>query len=214
MAGNATLAHTTRNALRLLDYLGGPDVPVYRGAARPLRGRFHYGYYFHGAAGLGVRLPSPRRRPRPARAPELIARSVSSSPGELALITLGPLTNIARALRLEPRLAGWTKEIVVMGGAVGVSGNVTPHAEFNIFNDPTAADIVLSSGIPTTLVGLDVCLQTYVGRDDLPWPSGRSKKAQLANLDSLVKSRAGRIRTTVALPGYNIQSLFHYPNIR
>ena len=117
---------------------------------------FHYGYYFHGPAGLGVRLPEPQSQPHSVQAPEFIVHLVSAFPGQFTVIALGPLTNIARALAIEPRLAGWIREIVVMGGAVEAPGNVTPHAEFNIYNDPQAAAIVLSSGVPVTLVGLDV----------------------------------------------------------
>ena len=97
------------------------------------------------------------------------------------MVALGPLTNVARAMRREPRLAGWLEEIVVMGGAVEVEGNVTPYAEFNIYNDPEAARIVLSSGVPVRLIGLDVCYETYVSRNDLPWSTGESKSTRLAS---------------------------------
>ena len=181
VGGNATLAHTTRNALRILEHLGVTDVPVSRGASRPLRGKFHYAHYFHGPGGLTARLPAPRSEPHPEPASEFITNLASAMRGELVVIALGPLTNIARALIREPRLADWTKEIVVMGGAVEAPGNVTPYAEFNIYNDPTAAHIVLTSGIPVTLVGLDVCTQTYVSREDIPWVTGDSKSSELAN---------------------------------
>ena len=180
VGGNATLAHTTRNALRLLEYMGRTDVPVYRGAARPLKGRYHYGYYFHGAAGLGVRLPSPKTPPHPMAAPELIARVASEHRGGLVVVALGPLTNIARALALEPRITGWTKELVVMGGTVEAPGNVTQYAEFNIYNDPVAAGIVLSSGMEITLVPLDVCTQTCFSRGARAWVPGDTRAARLA----------------------------------
>ncbi len=180
VGGNARLADTTRNALRLLEYLGRTDVPVFRGSARPLRGNFQYAYDVHGAAGLGVRLPSPVTAPHTKRAPQVIAEMASVHRGELAVIALGPLTNIARALALEPRLAAWIKQIVVMGGAAGVPGNVTPHAEFNIYNDPLAADAVLSSGIPATLIGLDVTGQTYLTAAASPWIRGDSPTARLS----------------------------------
>lgn len=162
VGGNATLADTTRNALRLLEYLDAPDardpqLPVARGSARPLSGKFHYGYYFHGPAGLGVRLPAPLTRPHYLTAPEFISKLADDYGGELVVIALGPLTTIATALIQQPNLASSLKEIVVMGGAVEVPGNVTPRAEFNFYNDPRVADIVLSAGIPITLVPLDVC---------------------------------------------------------
>ena len=180
VGGNAALRHTTRNALRVLEYMGRTDVPVFRGSARPLKGRFTYGYYFHGPAGLTVHLPLPAGRPQPDAAPEYIMRKTREQPGELTLVALGPLTNVARALLREPSVAQWTKELVVMGGALEVPGNVTPHAEFNTFNDPEAAQVVFSSGIPTTLVGLDVSNDVYLTADDDRWASGASRAENLA----------------------------------
>ena len=180
VGGNASLAHTTRNALRLLEYMGRADIPVSRGASRPLKGRFGYAYQFHGPGGLTVRLPRPRAEPMPLPAADYLVSQARVHAGELTLVALGPLTNVARAVTLEPRIAGWLKELVVMGGAVQVPGNVTPHAEFNIHSDPHAADLVLSSGTPVTLVGLDVCDQVYVARDDLGRFDGGSRSEKLA----------------------------------
>ena len=143
VGGNAPLAQTTRNALRVLEYMERPDVEVFRGSARPLRGRFHYAHYFHGPGGLTVRLPVPVTRPAPQRAVELLVERARAFRGEFTAIALGPLTNLARAIKKDRRLVDWTDEIVVMGGAVEVPGNVTAHAEFNIYNDPAAAEIVL-----------------------------------------------------------------------
>jgi inosine-uridine nucleoside N-ribohydrolase len=179
VGGNATLADTTRNALRLLEHLGRVDIPVYRGAARPIRGKFHYGYYYHGSAALGVRLPSPKGRPRTQRAADYIVERARAHRGDLTVLALGPLTNIAAAIAKEPRMAEWVGEIVIMGGAVSGPGNVTPYAEFNTYNDPEAARIVLSSGVRATLVGLDVCDQVYVQGDDR-WIQGQSESEKLA----------------------------------
>ncbi len=181
VGGNASLAHTTRNTLGLMEYLENPHMPVSRGAARPLRGKFQYAYHYHGSGGLTVRLPSAKASPRPLRAPDYIISLAYSFPGELVLIALGPLTNIANAMIKEPRIKDWLKEIVVMGGAVEVPGNVTPHAEFNIYNDPVAANLVFSSGTPITLIGLDVCRQTYLTIDDVSPTSNQSKGEQLAS---------------------------------
>lgn len=182
VGGNATLAHTTRNALRLMEYLGATDIPVSVGAARPLRGSFTYAYHFHGSAGLGVRLPGPKSKPHGVPADELIYGLVSASPGEFTIIALGPLTNISTVLQNNSGLSLKIKDIVVMGGAVEVSGNITPYAEFNIYDDPWAANIVFSSGVPITLVGLDVTHETYFHRDEGPrWFAGKSKSAQLGN---------------------------------
>ena len=188
VGGNATLRDTTRNALRVLERVGaeiksevgGRGIPVSRGAARPIRGRYTYGYYYHGPAGLGVRLPSPRSVPYLVRAADLIVELAESGRERLTVIALGPLTNVARALRRSPRLADRLERIVVMGGAVESPGNVTPHAEFNTYNDPIAAAEVFDSGAPVTLVPLDVCAKATVGRDDLPWVAGQAGTAVLA----------------------------------
>lgn len=180
VGGNARLADTTRNALRLLEYMGRQDIPVSRGAARTARRGFHYAYEVHGARGLGVPLPSPAMRPIRSRAPAFISRMASRYRGDLTILALGPLTNIARALRHEPRVVEWTKGLVVMGGAVGVAGNVTPYAEFNTYNDPDAARAVLASGIRTSLVGLDVTQRVSFERAGAPWFEGGAPSATLA----------------------------------
>ena len=180
VGGNARLADTTRNALRLLEYMGRQDIPVSRGAARTAQRGFHYAYGVHGARGLGVPLPSPAKRPVKSRAPAFISRMASKYRGDLTILALGPLTNIARALRKEQRVIEWTKELVVMGGAVGVAGNVNPYAEFNIYNDPEAAHSVLASGIRASLVGLDVTQRVFFERAGSPWFEGGAPSAALA----------------------------------
>ena len=180
VGGNASLAHTTRNALRLVHYLGRSDLPVFKGSARPLRGRFHYAPYFHGPGGLTARLPAVDSAPAPPEAPDYIRSVPSRLRGKLVLIALGPLTNIARTIQSEPRVTDWISRIVVMGGAVDVPGNVTSHAEFNIYNDPVAANVVFSSGVPVTLVGLDVCRQVYFVSRDVPSLSAKSVSGRLA----------------------------------
>ena len=182
VGGNASLDHTTRNALDLLQHLGKSDVPIFKGCARPLQSRFSYAYDYHGPTGLTVRLPSSKTTPETIRAPDYIVSEARSLPGKLIVLALGPLTNIATAIIKEPKVKNWIKGIVVMGGALKVPGNITPHAEFNVYNDPVAAALVLSSGIPLTLVGLDVCNQVYVSREDLPWLSGVSKSETLARI--------------------------------
>jgi purine nucleosidase len=182
VGGNATLAHTTRNALRLMEYLGAVGIPVAVGAARPMHHSFTYAYHFHGSAGLGVRLPAPKSKVHAAPAVQLIHDSVSAFPKEVIILAIGPLTNIAKVLLKHPNLSEQIADIVVMGGAVEVPGNITPHAEFNIYDDPWAANIVFSSGVPITLVGLDVTHQTYFHRDEGPrWFAGKSKSSQLSN---------------------------------
>jgi purine nucleosidase len=202
VGGNAALRHTTRNALRVLEYMGREDIPVYKGGSRPLKGRFTYGYYYHGPAGLTVRLPLPAGRPRPEAATDYIIRKTRENPGEVTLVALGPLTNVARALQREPGLARWTRELVVMGGAIEVPGNVTPFAEFNIFNDPEAAQAVFSSGIPTTLVGLDVCDDVFLTLRDKQWTLGKSRAETLARrlTDSWFASHPDEARYSLCDP--------------
>ena len=181
VGGNGALRHTTRNALCILEHMGRGDIPVFKGAARPLRGRFSYGYYFHGPGAMTARLPTPARPPRPGSAYDYISEAARQRPGELTLVALGPLTNIARVIRRDPSIVERVKRLVVMGGVVETPGNVTPYAEFNIYNDPEAAQVVLSSGLPVTLVGLDVCDPVYIVSNDDRWAQGGSRSEQLAH---------------------------------
>ena len=136
----------------------------------------------HGSEGLGIRLPEPTLEPHRLNAVEFIRDRVSRSPGQVVIIAIGPLTNVAAAMSDRPDIAEAVSEIVVMGGAVGVPGNITPHAEFNIHEDPWAANAVFTSGVPVTLVGLDVTHQTFMHRSDGPaWFEGTSSSAQLGN---------------------------------
>lgn len=178
VGGNASLARTTRNTLAILEYTGRGELPLARGASRPLRGTFSYAYYFHGPGGLTARLPAPRLRPIQDSAAELLYHTLSGSPGT-TLVALGPLTNVAIMLRTRPRAAGLISRLVIMGGAVGVPGNVTPHAEFNFYSDPVAAREVLDCGLPITLVDLRVCREATIGRDHLRLLKG-SSRARLA----------------------------------
>ncbi len=180
VAGNARIEDTTRNALSVLECIGRAETPVWQGSARPLKGSFRYGYDYHGEAGMGMRLDAPRGSARAEPAFEAIGEIALASPGELTVIALGPLTNVALALQREPRLAEEVAEIVVMGGAVEVPGNVTERAEFNIYNDPAAAEVVLRSGARTTLVGLDVTMQAAFSRGEGLWVEGGSATARLA----------------------------------
>ena len=181
VGGNATLAETTNNALRLVDHVaGGRNVPIAVGAERPARGSFTHAYHVHGEDGLGVHLPAATSEPHPAGAVDFIRDRVSTLPGRLTVIALGPLTNVAAALDGRPDIANAVSEIVVMGGAIEVLGNVTSHAEFNIYEDPWSANAVFTSGVPVTLVGLDVTQRTFMHRRDGPsWFEGTSKTAKL-----------------------------------
>ena len=166
VGGNVPLARTTKNALALLQAAGRSDVPVAKGASRPLRGRFKYAPQFHGPGGLSHRLPDPSVGPVTKGAVEFLYDQVTADePGEVTVVTLGPLTNIAQLFWERPFALEQAKNIIVMGGAVNAPGNVTPKAEFNIYSDPVAAEVVVASGLPITLVDLAACRQVGISRE-------------------------------------------------
>lgn len=162
--GNTGTDVTTANALRLAELAGHPEVLVARGAEKPmLRPYTGEGWRVHGRNGLGgVDFPPPQGRPDPRRAAQLIVDMVMANPGEITLVPLAPMTNIALAALLEPEIVGMVKEVVLMGGAASVPGNASPVAEANIRNDPEAANIVFHAGWPITMVGLDVTHKTVM----------------------------------------------------
>ena len=158
VAGNVGLDKTTANALRLLDFFGAADVPVTAGAATPLSRPAITAEHVHGRDGLrGLQFP-PGGESRPGHVADYILDTVMGAPGEVTLVAVGPLTNIALALRREPALVGSVRDFVIMGGST-TRGNVTPAAEFNIAADPEAAAEVFAAGWTVTMVGLDVTLQ-------------------------------------------------------
>ena len=165
-AGNVPRGRATRNALALLDYVGRNDIPVHAGAARPVRGKFAYARHVHSPAGLTRRLPDPVTPPSNVGAVRFLAQSLLAEPNDVTVIALGPLTNLARLLKRNSRALQSAKRIVIMGGAVNFPGNATTHSEFNFFSDPTAARLVMESGIPLTLVDLAACRQVYLTRAD------------------------------------------------
>jgi purine nucleosidase len=156
--GNVGLERTVGNALALCELLG-VDVPVYAGAPKALLAPRVDAAEYHGATGLGsVVLPPPSRAAAPGRAVEQIVERALARPGELTVVATGAMTNLALALRVEPRLADALAGIVVMAGSLG-AGNTTPSAEFNAYADPHALKIVLDCGAPVTMFGLDVTHQ-------------------------------------------------------
>jgi purine nucleosidase len=173
VGGNVALSRATRNSLALLEYAGRTEVPVLRGAARPLRGRFYYSHHFHQASGLTRRLPRPRSTASPETAVDFLADQLRRYPGRVTLAALGPLTNLARLLRRDPVALCQAASLVVMGGAVNVPGNVTPHAEFNFSSDPLAAREVLACGVPLTLVDLGACRRVFITREGAARGGGR-----------------------------------------
>jgi pyrimidine-specific ribonucleoside hydrolase len=152
--GNQTLEKTTANALRVLDLVERPDVPVAAGADRPLHRELTVASHVHGESGLdGPALPPAGRPPLGEHAVDFMERTIAACPSRVTLVPTGPLTNIA--LLLERTGGANVERIVLMGGAIA-EGNMTPAAEFNVWADPEAARAVFHSGIDTTMIGLDV----------------------------------------------------------
>ena len=184
VGGNASIEHTTGNALSLLTYMDRIEVPVYVGDASALNEASTSPEEFeefkshridiHGETGLHVSLPSPSIGPQKIHAVDFIIGEAEANKGELILVPVGPLTNIALALKKQPRLVDWVKSINLMGGAVNVPGNVTEYAEFNIYCDPEAANAVLSSGIDIKMCGLDITRITSVKKEETDWLAGNS----------------------------------------
>jgi purine nucleosidase len=159
VAGNVSLDKTSANALRVCEFLGATDVPVTAGSQTALLRPSLTAEHVHGDDGLlGAPLPPPATKLKPGHAIDYIIDSVLAAPGEITLVAIGPLTNIALALRREPALATSVSDFVIMGGSAS-RGNVTPAAEFNIAADPEAAAIVFAAGWTVTMVGLDVTLR-------------------------------------------------------
>ncbi len=165
VGGNADVRHCTENALRLLHAFGRSDIPVAEGAAGPLVGDIVRATEVHGASGIGTtRLDESPETAVPETAVALMARLLRDHPEPVAIAPIGPLTNIALLLRLHPELAPRIAHLSIMGGSIG-EGNTTVAAEFNIYADPEAADIVFRSGVPVTMMGLDVTHQALLDRD-------------------------------------------------
>jgi purine nucleosidase len=159
VAGNVELAKTTANALAVAAFVGAADVPVTAGSAAPLLRPALSAGHVHGDSGLGgAVLPVPARAAEDGHAIDFIIKRLAAAPGEITLVATGPLTNIGLALRREPRIAGWAKDFVIMGGSAS-RGNVSHAAEFNIWADPEAAAIVFGAGWTVRMIGLDVTLR-------------------------------------------------------
>jgi inosine-uridine nucleoside N-ribohydrolase len=200
VAGNAGLDVVTANAAAVLDLAGAPaELALAAGAAGPLRGGERVpDEPIHGANALGgVPLPASARVPAVEPAPELIARLALARPGELVLIALGPLTNVARLVNEHPAAAAALRAIVHMGGAAFAQGNITPAAEFNTYCDPEAADFVLGSGLPIRLVPLDVTRRTGLRREHsarlaaVPDPATSAIGAMLLGMTEANVARSG-----------------------
>src|SRR5512134_970779 len=166
--GNCSLEQATANALSVLELANANHIPVARGCEVPLVQPSLLAPETHGDSGLGyAQLPEPRARPISQHAIDFLIEKILFSPGEITLLAIGPLTNIALAIRQEPRIIEAVKELIIMGGAMRHEGNTTALAEFNTYADPHAAHIVYHSSIPITLVPLDVTYQCVLTSEDV-----------------------------------------------
>lgn len=170
------------NTLRVLELAGLSGIPVAVGAVRPMAQPVHYAAAWHGTDGLGnTNRAAPQGSPDDTAAPEQIIRLAREHPGELTLVAIGPLTNLGIALLLGPELPGLLRQVVIMGGAFDHPGNVTSHAEANVWHDPEAAELVFAADWPVTLVPLDATHPTAVDADWLDrLAAGESETAKFA----------------------------------
>lgn len=167
VAGNVPLSLTSRNVRIVCELCGQSDMPVHEGARHPILRKQVTAEHIHGRTGLdGAELPEPTMAVRSQHAVDFIVETVMREPaGSVTLCTLGPLTNVALALQMEPAIAGRVRELVMMGGGFFEGGNITPAAEFNIYVDPEAAAAVFASGIPIVMMPLDVTHQLLTRKD-------------------------------------------------
>ncbi|XP_078434487.1 uridine-ribohydrolase 1 [Wolffia australiana] len=167
--GNVETTTATRNALLLCEIAGHPDTPVAEGSYEPLKGgKPRIADFIHGSNGLGdVSLEPSNRQKIEKNASEFLVDKVSEFPGMVSILALGPLTNIALAVKSDASFAKKVKRIVVLGGAFFSSGNVNPAAEANIYGDPEAADVVFTSGAEIAVVGINITTQVILSDEDL-----------------------------------------------
>jgi purine nucleosidase len=167
--GNTTIENTTRNALAVLELAKASHIPVAKGTSLPLLVPLHASAGdVHGQSGIGnSELPEPKSKPVNQHAVDYLIEKIMAEPNELTLFPIGPLTNLALAIRQEPRITKALKELVIMGGSIKAGGNITLAAEFNIHADPHAAHIVFHSGIPITLVPLDATYRCLLTSEDV-----------------------------------------------
>lgn len=181
VSGNVPLETGVQNALYTVEVCG-KDVPVYAGADRPLLREAVFAQNVHGEDGMGdIGLDLMGRKATAGHGVDVLIECARKHPGELTLVTLGPLTNLALALRKAPEIAGLYRRVVMMIGAADGLGNVTPAAEFNVYVDPEAADIVFQSGMPLEMVGWDVSRKDAVlSRSDAEELSSRGPVGEFA----------------------------------
>lgn len=206
--GNVPAKTAAANVLRLLEMAGRPEIPVYLGAVEPLvRRRLHYAPEVHGKRGFGdLKLPPPRGKIQKNYAAVELARRIVQAPGEITILALGPLTNIALAIRLEPQFVKHVREIIFMGGIVAGHGNVSAVATANVLNDSEAAKIVFNAGFRClTMVGQDVTRPTRM----LPERRERLRQAggEIAEFLYEITRYYGNSYTREQIPGFPVHDL-------
>ena len=204
VGGNVPLALTALNALKVVELAGRPDIPVYAGCPAPMVRPLMTAEYVHGETGLdGADLPDPVTPLQSEHAVNYIVRTIMAAPeGEITVCTLGPMTNLAMAMTMEPRIIPRIREVVLMGGGFFEGGNATPAAEFNIYVDPHAAHKVFASGVPVTMAGIDC---TYTAQMTPEWldrlrASGSRAAIEAANLADFFRQYGGHKFPTEARP--------------
>ncbi|MGQ7843836.1 nucleoside hydrolase [Granulosicoccus sp. 3-233] len=218
VAGNVTLAQGSRNARYTLQ-LCQADVPVHEGCDRPLQREPSTAEWFHGQDGMSDQnYPAPHAQPLQGHAVTALLERFGAAPGEIDLVTLGPLTNIATALAINPQLAQWVRHCYVMGGAAATLGNVTPAAEYNFWCDPEAARRVMHSGMNLTLVGWelscgDATLDDQEIQDILALDNDRARLAIDSNRTALQAVRSLQGQTGLALADPVAMAVALYPEI-
>lgn len=168
--GNTTVEEASRNTLQLLSILDAKDIPVYQGVEETFAGHIpaEKTTWIHGENGIGEAvLPSTDKQVENIRAHEFLIQAVHQHPHDITILTTANQGNLAKAIQQDNEVINLVKEVIHMGGAVTVPGNVTPYAEANIYHDPEAAQFIFQSGVPITLVGLDVTLKTLLKRSVL-----------------------------------------------
>ena len=167
--GNTSTDKGTLNALRILEIASRTDIPVYEGAVKPLETEYKgKGEFVHGYDGQGnTNLPPPTTKAGKGSAVDFLEEKIKEHPGEVTLVPIGPLTNIAKLFIKNPKIARDIKEIILMGGNALSQGNASPSAEANIKNDPEAADIVFSADCEISMVGLDVTNEVFMDKENI-----------------------------------------------
>jgi inosine-uridine nucleoside N-ribohydrolase len=202
--GNASVSHSTINALRLLEAARRTDIPVYQGVGKCYNFMEPtYAAMVHGTDGFGdVPWPLPRISPQRRHAVLELVELVLGAPGEITVVALGRLTNLALAMSLEPQVATALRSIIVMGGAIKVPGNISPVASANLWGDPEAADVVYRSGAEIVQIGLDVCDQVEISavQQQRVWEADTSATQLLQTLTPCLQA------------SYRRRGLLHHPD--